>query len=86
MESLGFVVLFSVVIVVWSNRLTPLCVFVRQMVEKRVRGGEQLVIGNQWCPLSSERVAVLDNTARLRRLCRDRRIASGRGRPPLYLN
>jgi hypothetical protein len=86
MDSLEFVVLFSVVMVAWGSRVAPWCVSVLQMVEKRVWGGEQLVVGNHWCPLSPERVAVLDKAVRLRRFCRDRRMTSGRGRPPLHLN
>lgn len=86
MESLDFVVLFSVVMVAWVSRVAPVCVSVRQMIEKSVMSGEQMVARKQWCALSLVPVVVPDKRVRLRRLCKDRRIDSGRGRPPLYLN
>lgn len=87
MESLDFVVLFSVVMVAWVSRVAPVCVSVRQRIEKSVLSGEQMVVArNQWYALSPVPVVVPDKRVRLRRLCKDRRIDSGRGLPPLYLN
>ncbi|WHZ24443.1 MAG: hypothetical protein OJF47_003555 [Nitrospira sp.] len=86
MESLDFVVLFSVVVMTWVGRVVPVCVSVRQMIEKSVMGREQMGARRQWCAFSPVPVAVSDKRVRLRRLCKDRRIDSGRGRPPLYVN
>ena len=87
MESLNLVVLFSVVVAAWVGRATRVCAYMSQVNQNPVLlCGEQVVahiLRRTLCPMP---VAVPIKRSRILRLRGDRRIDSGRGRPPLHLN
>jgi hypothetical protein len=87
MESLEFSVLFSVVVVAWVGRMAHACAFVRQAIEKSASiGGEWAIARMQYRALCSAHVPLSSNRDQFHRLRGNRRIDSGRGQPPLYLN
>jgi hypothetical protein len=87
MESLGFAVLFSVVVVAWVGRVAHACTFVRQAIEKSASiGGEWAIARMQYRALCPVHVPLSFDRDRFHRLRGNRRIDSGRGQPPLYLN
>jgi hypothetical protein len=87
MESLNFVVLFSVVVVAWVGRMAhahasvPLVKHTRVLLRR-----EQIRIGMSVGALSAVPVSVASKRSRGIRLPSDRRIDSGRGRPLLCSN
>lgn len=87
MESLNFIVLFSVVMVAWVGRLAHVCASVRQVNESSVLIGREQMLARiplgTLCPVP---VPVPTKRSSYFRLRGERRIDSGRGRPPLHLN
>lgn len=87
MESLDFVVLFSVVVIAWVGRLAHACGCVSLVKQHWVwLGREQIRTGMSMGALCSVSVSVPTKRSLVIRLRGDRRIDSGRGRPLLYLN
>ena len=87
MESLDLVMLFSVVVAAWVGWAAHVYACVSQVNQNPVLlCGEQVVahiLRRTLCPIP---VAVPIKLSRIFRLRGDRRIDSGRGRPPLHLN
>ena len=87
MESLNFIVLFSVVMVAWAGRLAHVCASVRQVNESSVLIGRELMLARiPLGTLCSVPVPVPTKRSGYLRLRGERRIDSGRGQPPLHLN
>lgn len=87
MESLDFVLLFSVVVVAWVGRIAHVYGSVPLVRQNWVwLGREQTSTGMSLGALCSVRISVTTKRSHVIRLRGDRRIDSGRGRPPLYLN
>lgn len=87
MESLVFVVLFSVVVMAWMSEGSQSLVFVRKGSTQRVLMCEGLVLVRvPGCALKSVQAAVPSKRHWYVRFRGDRTIDSGRGRPLLHLN
>jgi formate-dependent nitrite reductase membrane component NrfD len=86
MESLSFIVLFSVVMVAWVDRLARACTIVRQVDDSSVLlNREPILVGMFSGILCSAHVPIPIKRSGYLRLRGDRRSHSGRGRPPLRL-
>lgn len=84
MESLDFVVLFTVVVVAWVDRMARVYGFVSSVKHNWVLlGKEQILIGMSMGALCSVGVPVATKRFRVTRLRGDRTIDPARGRPPL---
>lgn len=87
MESLVFVLLFTLVVMVWMREGSQAGMSVRQVCSQRVaRGGEQVIVDVVWPALCSQPVTIPDRGLWSVRLRRDRRMESGRRRPLLHVN
>ena len=87
MESLNFVVLFTVVLVAWVGRMAHACGVVSLVMQNYVLLGKgQIRTGISMGALCSVPVSVPTKRSRIIRLRGDRTIDSGRGRPLLCLN
>ena len=87
MESLVFVLLFTVVVVVWMSEGSQADVSVRQVCSQRVATyGEQVLADVPWPALCSQPVTIPDRGPWSVRLRSDRWIDSGRSRPLLHVN
>jgi hypothetical protein len=86
MESLSFIVLFSVVMAAWVDRLAHACTIVRQVDDSSVLlNREPILVGMFSGILCSAHVPIPIKRSGYLRLRGDRRSHSGRGRPPLRL-
>ena len=87
MESLVFVLLFTVVLMVWMRDGSQAGMSAPQACSPRVaRGGEQVLADVAWSALCSQPVTIPDRGPWSVRFRRDRRIDSGRSRPLLHVN
>ena len=89
MESLNFVVLFTVVVGLWVVQITQVSAFVSLMRRNRLfclLRREQMYEGMAMGLHCSVPVSVPTKRSCVVRLRGDRRTDSGRGRPLLYLN
>ena len=87
MESLVFVVLFSVVVVAWMSQGSCVGAIVRRVPHQRaLMCGEQVLVCTLWPALCSEDATVPVKGRWCVRVRGDRRFDSGRGRPLLHLN
>ena len=87
MESLVFVLLFTVVVMVWMREGSQAGMSVRQVCSQRVAMcGEQVLAGVLWPALRLQPVTIPDRGPWSVHLRSDRRIDSGRSRPLLHVN
>lgn len=87
MESLDFVVLFNVVVVVWVGYAASACAFMKQVGKARnFLGTEHVRAAVSRALICPVHIPVPIRRGQSLRLRCDRRIDSGRGRPPLHLN
>ena len=87
MESLVFVLLFSVVMIVWMGQGAQPCVSVRYVrTQPRMMFGDQVLSNFSGRPLRSVHRAVRASRYWFAHMQADRRNDSGRGRPLLHLN
>ncbi len=87
MESLDFVVLFTVVVVAWVHRLARVYGSVLSVKRNWVwLGKEQILVGMSMGALCSVGVPVATRRSWIMRLRGDRAIDPARGRPPLCLD
>ena len=87
MESLVFVLLFTVAVMVWMREGSQAGMSVLQVCSQRVAMcGEQVLAGVLWPALRSQPVTIPDRGPRSVHFRRDRRIDSGRSRPLLHVN
>ena len=87
MGSLSFIVLFSVVMVAWVDRLARVCATVPEVDDSSVLlSREHMLARIPSGTLCSAHVPIPIKRSGYLRLRGDRRSDSGRGRPPLRLN
>jgi len=87
MESLVFVLLFTVFVMVWMSEGSQASMSVRQVCSQRVAMcGEQVLADVPWLALCSQPVTIPDRGPWSVHRRSDRRIDSGRSRPLLHVN
>lgn len=87
MESLVFVLLFTVVLMAWMNEGSQAGMSVRQVCSQRVvMCGEQVLVDVPWPALRSQPVTIPDRGPWSVHFRSDRRIDLGRSRPLLHVN